>query len=151
MASEFEATLCASVEVAVDGKHTKTLVHNKLRKLGTKNCWVDFCELLLDEIDVTDKENLVLDEKKNNLSTYLPRSFRLESERGNKHIFKAGLKCLETIAHIFSSPELLVYFADIIAIGLITLQCLMNSLWTIKSYYIYIYIYIYIISHITYF
>jgi hypothetical protein len=48
MASEFEATLCASVEVAVDGKHTKTLVHNKLRKLGTKNCWVDFCESLLD-------------------------------------------------------------------------------------------------------
>jgi hypothetical protein len=29
MASEFEAMLCASVEVAVDGKHTKTLVHNK--------------------------------------------------------------------------------------------------------------------------
>ena len=36
MASEFEATLCASVEMAVDGKHAKTLVHNKLRKLG--NC-----------------------------------------------------------------------------------------------------------------
>ena len=71
MASEFEATLCALEEVAVDGKHTKSLVHNKLRKLGTKNCWVDFCESLLDEIDVTDKENLALDEKNNNLPTYL--------------------------------------------------------------------------------
>jgi hypothetical protein len=36
MASEFEATLCDSVGMAVDGKHTKTLVHNKLRKPG--NC-----------------------------------------------------------------------------------------------------------------
>ena len=44
--AEFEAALCASVDVAVDG--TRTLVHNKLRKLGTKNCWVDFCESLLD-------------------------------------------------------------------------------------------------------
>ena len=69
MASEFEATLCASVEVTVDGKHTKTLVHNKLKKLGTKNCWVDFCESLLNAIDVTDEENLALDEKKKN---YLP-------------------------------------------------------------------------------
>ena len=71
MASEFEATLCASVDVAVDGKHTRILVHNKLRKLGTKNCWVDFCESLLDEIDVTDEENLAIDEQII-LFTYLP-------------------------------------------------------------------------------
>jgi hypothetical protein len=90
MASESEATLHASVEV--DGKHTKTLVHNKLRKLGTKNCWADFCESLLDEIDVTDEENLALDDYFFFLPTYLPRCFRLGSERGNKHIFKAGLK-----------------------------------------------------------
>jgi hypothetical protein len=57
------------VEVTVDGKHTKTLVHNKLKKLGTKNCWVDFCESLLNAIDITDEENLALDEKKKN---YLP-------------------------------------------------------------------------------
>ena len=95
MASEFEATLCASVEVDVNGKHTKTLVHNKLKKLGTKNCWVDFCESLLNTIDVTDEENLALDEK-NKLPTYLPRSFRLGSERGNKHIFKAGLRAHQT-------------------------------------------------------
>ena len=96
MASEFEATLCASVEVAVDGKHTKTLVHNKLKKLGTKNCWVDFCESLLNAIDVTDEENLALDEFFFFLPTYLPRSFRLGSERGNKHIFKAGLMAHQT-------------------------------------------------------
>jgi hypothetical protein len=69
MASEFEAALCASVDVAVDG--TRTLVHNKLRKLGTKNCWVDFCESLLDKIDVTDEENLAIDEQII-LFTYLP-------------------------------------------------------------------------------
>ena len=32
--AEFEATLCASVEVYEDGKRTKALVSNKLRKIG---------------------------------------------------------------------------------------------------------------------
>ena len=57
------------MEVDVDGKHTKTLVHNKLKKLGTKNCWVDFCESLLNAIDVTDEENLALDDY---FFSYLP-------------------------------------------------------------------------------
>jgi hypothetical protein len=42
MASESEATLCDSVEMAVDGKHTKTLVHNKLRKLELKTVGLIF-------------------------------------------------------------------------------------------------------------
>ena len=63
----------------------KTLVHNKLRKLGTKNCWVDFCESLLDEIDVTDEENLALDEQFFFLPTYLTQIF--QARKGETNIF----------------------------------------------------------------
>lgn len=60
---DFEATLCASVEVFVGDKREKTLVNNRLRKVGTKNVWEDFCESLLDDVGTNEAENYALDAK----------------------------------------------------------------------------------------
>ena len=61
---KLESTFCASVEVVSENNFLKTLVNNALKRIGLKNTWIDVCESLHDEVEVTDEENFALDQNK---------------------------------------------------------------------------------------